>query len=134
MAGLLEIIMCINVLSEAVRPAGLGWAGLGGSRHTEQQSYQHQPSPAQPCAQPRQANLIVHTNIPAIVLISTALEGGQTFTTWRERCTLCLYLKALSQEELPSNQAVKVTVNNRNNILKPGLLKSAGSVCKLFVI
>ena len=55
MAGLLEIIMCINVLSEAgLGWAGLGWAGLGSS-------YRAAVISAQDCAQPRQANLIVHT-------------------------------------------------------------------------
>ena len=64
MAGLLEIIMCINVLSEAVRPAGLGWlgwAGLGWAGRVSSYRAAVISASAQPCAQPRQANLIVHT-------------------------------------------------------------------------
>ena len=53
MAGLLEIIMCINVLSEAgLGGAGLGWAGLGSSYRAAVISASAQPRTVLSLARP----------------------------------------------------------------------------------
>ena len=125
MAGLLEIIMCINVLSEA----GLGWA-----RHTEQPSYQHQPGPGLCSASPGQFNS-AHQHSSHRINLHNIGGGPDVYHLERKMYFMSLSKSLVTRtQELPSNQAGRVTVNNRNNILKPGLLKSAGSVCKLLVI